>query len=485
MFPMGVGRGAFRVGLAAAAGVVTLVALLGAARPVETVPLRTAPPPAAPRDLPEIREGECLIVGIPRDGVALDRHLGRYDGLAYELAKKLGRSLDVEICVEPLRNPSRGLRELNHGEIDLIAVADPGPRPVLVDVHWTAPVELDHPRLVGRGAADIRRVEDLEGRQIAVRRHSALERVAFRWRERLDGRLRIERVPPTVSPYELVLSAARDERSLVLLGGRRAVLEAALFGAVSVSPPLSGALPIRWAVRPTSPQLLSEVNDFLNQVASDGTLARLEQRYLENPLRLKGRRRPVFRTDGPRISPFDALFQEAADRHGFDWRLLAAIAFAESGYDPWEKSPVGAIGLLQLMPAVADEYGVEDPWDPRQNVEAGAALLRWLYTMFDDVESEDRMAFALAAYNMGRGHVEDARALAAMRGLDPYRWEGNVATVLPDLEDPAVASKLPHGQAQGRTTLRYVRHVIDLYERITGNGGEDEGKASSMASASP
>jgi membrane-bound lytic murein transglycosylase F len=138
------------------------------------------------------------------------------------------------------------------------------------------------------------------------------------------------------------------------------------------------------------------------------------------------------------------------------------------------------------MPAVADEYGVEDPWDPKQNVEAGAALLRWLYTMFKDVEKEDRMAFALAAYNMGRGHVEDARALAAMRGLDPYRWEGHVATVLPDLEDPATASKLPHGQAQGRTTLRYVRHVIDLYERITGESrnGESAESGSSVASAS-
>jgi membrane-bound lytic murein transglycosylase F len=266
------------------------------------------------------------------------------------------------------------------------------------------------------------------------------------------------------------------------------MLEAAVFGAVDVSSPLGSALPIRWALRPTSPDLLDRVNEFLDRVATDGTLARVEQRYMENPLRLKGRRRPVLRVTGPRLSPFDALFQQAADRHGFDWRLLAAIAFAESGYDPWEKSPVGAMGLLQLMPSVADEYGAEDPWDPKQNVEAGAALLRWLHSMFRDVPEEDRLAFALAAYNMGRGHVEDARALAAMRGLDPDRWEDHVATVLPDLEDPAIASRLPHGQAQGRTTLRYVGHVLDLYERIAGSAGTprrgDPGTSSSVASAS-
>jgi membrane-bound lytic murein transglycosylase F len=448
------------------------MALLGAARPVETVPLKTQAPPAAERDLPQIRQDGCLQVGIPQDGVALDRHRGRYDGLTYELTKQLGRALDLEVCLTPLRNPVRALRRLNQGELDVVAVAGPGPRPVLVEVRWTSPLEIDHPRLVGREAAGISRVADLAGKRIAVRRHSALERVAFRWRAQLERELEVERVPPTVSDYELVLSAARDERPLVLLGGRRAMLEAAVFGAVDVSAPLGSALPIRWALRPTATNLLDQVNDFLDRVAADGTLAQVEQRYMENPLRLKGRRRPVLRVSGPRLSPFDALFQQAADRHGFDWRLLAAIAFAESGYDPWEKSPVGAMGLLQLMPSVADEYGAEDPWDPKQNVEAGAALLRWLHSMFRDVPDEDRLAFALASYNMGRGHVEDARALAAMRGLDPDRWEGHVATVLPDLEDPAIASRLPHGQAQGRTTLRYVRHVLDLYQRIAGGSAE-------------
>lgn len=450
-----------------------LLALLFVAEAPGEVPIGIDPPPAAVRDLDTIRQDGCLRVGIPRDGIAYDRHLGRPDGIAYELIGRLAGRMDLEVCVTPEPNPSLALRKLNRGEIDVLALADPGPRPVLVQVDWTAPIEIDHPRLVGRGAESINRVSDLRGRRIAVRRHSALERAAFEWRQRLGGELDIERVPPTVSCYELVLSAARGERSLVLLGGRRALLESAVVGAVEVSSPLGVALPVRWAVRPTSPDLLAHINRFLDDLASSGKLAELERRYLENPLRLQSRRRPVFRVDGPRLSPFDVLFQRAADRHGFDWRLLAAISFAESGYDPWSKSPVGAIGLLQLMPAVAAEYGVEDPWDPAQNVEAGAALLRWLYNLFEDVERRDRLAFALASYNMGRGHVEDARALAAMRGLDPDVWDGHVATVLPLLEDPAIADRLPYGRARGRVTLRYVEHVLALYRQLTGGGASE------------
>ena len=212
--------------------------------------------------------------------------------------------------------------------------------------------------------------------------------------------------------------------------------------------------------------LLAEVDDWLDRARRDGLVAELHRRYLENPLRLKSRRRPVFRVAGRHLSPYDALFQREAGRFGFDWRLLAALAFAESGYDRWEVSSQGAMGLLQIMPAIAEEYGAEDPFDPKQNVAAGAALLGWLYGLFDEVPESDRLAFALAAYNMGLGHVQDARALAAMRGLDPDRWEGGVGSVLPLLEDPAIADNLPHGRARGSVTLRYVNRVLSLYQRF-------------------
>jgi membrane-bound lytic murein transglycosylase F len=220
-------------------------------------------------------------------------------------------------------------------------------------------------------------------------------------------------------------------------------------------------------MRPTAPGLVDLVSDVIQRARQGGRLAELERVYLENPERLRARRLPRFREGGDILSPWDGLFRAAGTTHGFDWRLLAALSFAESGYDPWSVSSAGAMGLLQLMPATAEAFGARDPFDPAQNVAAGARHLRWLYDQYQHVPDPDRIAFALAAYNMGLGHVADVRALAAQRGLNPDRWDGHVARVLPLKENEAIAASMVHGVARGRVTLRYVEHVLDLYDRFT------------------
>jgi membrane-bound lytic murein transglycosylase F len=127
---------------------------------------------------------------------------------------------------------------------------------------------------------------------------------------------------------------------------------------------------------------------------------------------------------------------------------------------------------MQLMPATARAFGAKDPLDPQQNVLAGARHLRWLWEMFPASADRDRLAFTLAAYNMGLGHLEDARALAAAHGLDPGRWDGHVAAVLPLKEDRRVAASLPHGFARGTLTLNYVDRVLDKYGQFAPAGGQ-------------
>jgi hypothetical protein len=147
-------------------------------------------------------------------------------------------------------------------------------------------------------------------------------------------------------------------------------------------------------------------------------------------------------------------------------KALSMVA-TESGFDPASVGPGGSLGLMQLMPATARAFGAEDPLDPQQNILAGARHLRWLWEMFPGIAEHDRLAFTLAAYNMGLGHMEDVRALAASQGLDPDRWEGNVAAVLPLKEDRRVAAGLPHGFARGTLTLNYVDRVLDKYSQFS------------------
>jgi len=425
--------------------------------------------PRVARDLPEILRDGVLRVALWPDSVDYARRRGRDEGFSLELAREAARRLGVGLEVVVPANPARALRDLDAGRVDVVAIAAPGPRPVATDVAWLRPVELSPPVVLGRDAARIVSLENLAGREVAVVRHTALEATAERWRDELDGRLGIRRLPPDTSLDDLAREAALGRIALVVLDERRARLEAAVLPPLGVSAPLGEPLPWRWAVRPNTPRLAAALDGILAEARGSGLVARLEARYLDDPVRLRRRRRPVFRARGPRLSPWDRIFREAAAGSGFDWRLLAALAFAESGYDPFEVSSRGAVGLLQLMPATARAFGAEDPFDPVQNVLAGARHLRWLCNLFRDVPPSERIPFALAAYNMGLGHVEDARELARRRGLDPDRWEGGIAEVLPLLEDPAVAATLPHGRARGRVTLRYVEHVLRLYHRFRGD----------------
>ncbi|MDQ7007766.1 MAG: transglycosylase SLT domain-containing protein [Acidobacteriota bacterium] len=458
---------------------VSLAALTGAATALVFVALTICLPPQTPsveppapralpgRDLDAIRRAGELRVALERDELDYEFRRGRAEGLAFDMARAFATRLGVELRVTVPPSPAAALARLARGEVDLVATSDSGPRPVLARVAWTTAFEIAQPVVIGRRAAGITRIEDLAGRRLTVRRHSALEGQAMAWRRSLDGEIEIQRAPPHIGTGELALGAATGRWALVVMDESRARLEQAVYKPLEISRPLPPSLPVRWAIHPDAQALGAELDGWLEDMRRSGFLARLRQRYLENPLRLRAWRRPVFRDGGPSLSPYDSLFRREADRIGFDWRLLAALSFAESGYDRWEISSQGAMGLLQIMPRVARTYGAEDPFDPAQNVAAGASLLSWLYGLFDNVPTPDRLAFTLAAYNMGYGHLQDARALAAMNGLNPDRWQGGVEEVLPLLEDPAVADRLPHGRARGRTTQRYVARVLAIFDRFT------------------
>jgi membrane-bound lytic murein transglycosylase F len=418
------------------------------------------------RDLSAIAADGVLRVAIPADDVAYATRGGRTDGLAYDLASRIARRLGVKLQVYTVAQPGTGLRDLARGKADLLALIDPGPTPVHDQAAWTTPLEQARVVVAGREAGGIRSLEDLRGREIVVRRDTRLEEAARGWAA-AGYPIAIRTVPQRVSDEELAEAAAEGRHPLVVMDERRARLERALFEDLEVSGPLGDLLPVRWATRPNAPHLAQTVSRLFDAAREVGLLAELHRQYLENPRRLRHSRHFETWHGGGEISPWDGLLQQAAQQHGFDWRLLAALVATESGFDPASIGPGGSIGLMQLMPATARAFGAEDPLDPQQNVLAGARHLRWLWETLPGIAERDRLAFTLAAYNMGLGHLDDVRELAAARGLDPDRWEGNVAAVLPLKEDPRVASTLPHGFARGTLTLNYVDRVLDKYGQFS------------------
>jgi soluble lytic murein transglycosylase-like protein len=165
------------------------------------------------------------------------------------------------------------------------------------------------------------------------------------------------------------------------------------------------------------------------------------------------------------ISPFDRLIAHHAEAEGFDWRLIAALIYEESGFNPRSRSDKGAVGLMQVRPIAAEAVGADRFETPADNVQAGVRYLRQLDEMFDAVTGRERLSIVLAAYNIGPGHVRDAQTLARRFGYDPNRWESALELMLPLLEQPSVYAQLPNGYAKGSETVAYVQRILDRYQR--------------------
>lgn len=162
--------------------------------------------------------------------------------------------------------------------------------------------------------------------------------------------------------------------------------------------------------------------------------------------------------------PFEKLIAEYARRAGFDWRLVAAIIFEESRFDPHAVSPAGARGLMQVREIAARDVGELEFRDPAANVRAGVRYLSKLTRIFAAADGRDRLALVLAAYNMGPAHVRDGQRLAKRLGYDPWGWDGAMKRVLPLLEEAEFHRRLRHGYARGRATVAYVDRVLRRFD---------------------
>ena len=187
-------------------------------------------------------------------------------------------------------------------------------------------------------------------------------------------------------------------------------------------------------------------NKYLRQVRRIGTRS-----SSENTLRRK--------------IPYEEKFRFYAVNKGFDWRLIAAQAQVESGFNAEAVSWVGARGILQVMPATARELGIDNLHRVENGLEAGVKYLDWLMNRFESsLDYRQRLRFALAAYNIGLGHVRDARRLATGLGLDPNRWFGNVEKAMLKLREPRYFKNARYGYCRGGEAVAYVSKIQTLYD---------------------
>ncbi|HEV8442417.1 MAG TPA: transglycosylase SLT domain-containing protein [Steroidobacteraceae bacterium] len=155
-------------------------------------------------------------------------------------------------------------------------------------------------------------------------------------------------------------------------------------------------------------------------------------------------------------------FENAARATGLPWRVLAALGYQESRWRPAAVSPRGAQGVMMLMPVTAKKMGVSNVFSPDENILAGARYLAYMKERIPQrILDPDRTWMAMAAYNIGIGHLEDARIITQMRKKDPDRW-AEVRVNLPRLADPHWHSRVKRGYANGNETVQFVERVAQF-----------------------
>ncbi|WP_339616276.1 transporter substrate-binding domain-containing protein [uncultured Gilvimarinus sp.] len=218
-----------------------------------------------------------------------------------------------------------------------------------------------------------------------------------------------------------------------------------------------------WAVRPTNPKLLASLNEFLNRQYRGLFFNVTYNKYFKNEERI-GKYQGERLTFADGLSPYDDYVKPLGKNYQFDWRLIVAQMYQESRFKPDARSYAGARGLLQVLPSTAKELGYSIPFDAASGIEAGVTYLDWTRDRFEDhLPLDERLWFALAAYNAGFGHVQDARRLARQKGWDPDVWFDNVERAMLLLSRKEYSSKARFGYVRGTEPVQYVRNIRERY----------------------
>ncbi|OIO82427.1 MAG: hypothetical protein AUJ90_02030 [Gallionellaceae bacterium CG1_02_60_948] len=318
-----------------------------------------------------------------------------------------------------------------------------------------------------------RTIEGLYARKLVVARESAQEWALRKVREEYDELAWESRKGTTAT--ELLQSLAEGGIDCTVANDEQLATLRNYFPDLGNGLSLNSDSELSWAISAEGDEsLLEEINTFFDGIRGNRELQHAIDRYYGHNDRLNAIDITAFITDVRNVlSHYRQWFQDAADLTGIDWRLLAALAYRESRWDPNATSYTNVRGMMMLTESTADRMGVANRLDPHESIMAGARYLQLLKEQLPlRITEQNRLWMALAAYNQGMGHLEDARILTVQRGLDADVW-ADVKRVMPLLSRPEYYEQTKYGQARGGEAVVHVETVRlyhDMLKRLDTEG---------------
>ena len=413
-------------------------------------------------DLPKIQERKILRVITYQSPGNYFFNNGKMHGFEYGFIKEFAESKKMNVNVV-LANSHEEMRELLlSGDGDIIAAALPENSLSDEKIVMSSAYDYSAPVIIGRDTEkNLVDIRDLEGRRIALAPESPYRGILEGIQQRgID--FEIIDSGEGVNIEETLYRVSHAMHDLTILGSHQVKAELTRQYGLKSLFTLSEPVPQSWAVRVSDHKLLSAVNDFIEKEYRGHTYNVLYSKYLSRPKNRKAETRLLAQLD--KLSPYDEIVKVNAEQHSFDWRLIVAQMYQESQFDPAAVSYAGAEGLMQLMPATAEELGVDDLYDPTSNINAGVRYMKILRDQFEqELPLEDKTWFTLASYNAGFNRVKKARGLAENMGLDSDRWFGNVEKAMLELSRPFTRDGEIKRLCRCGQAVVYVQDIRSLY----------------------
>lgn len=403
-------------------------------------------------------------------------------GFHFELLKKFSDHLDLELEIITSNDIDEALGYLQRGAADLVAIGLSVSADRKEMMQFTEPLMQARQLLVQRRPGGWNRMTqdeiaeklvtnllDLAGKTVYVQKGSSYAQRLYNMERESGMDIGVIEVP--YDAEELARQVARGEIEYTVCDNYMSNIILSLYPELDLSTPVSFPQNIAWSVRKDGTDaLVEELNSWIIGFKTTREFARLEKKYFSGsrPATIAGSEYFATITAG-KVSPFDDIIKKCSESIGWDWRLVAALIYQESRFNPSVISPRGAYGLMQVMPETGQHFGYDVTYSVENNILAGISYIRMLDKMFSEWVSDpdERVKFILASYNAGHGHVIDAIKLAEKNGLDTGRWEDNVSLFLERKSDPVFYgdSVVRNGRLQqGVQVNAYVADILKRYE---------------------
>jgi len=433
-------------------------------------------------DLDKIIQRGSLIAITGYNAYSYFIYKGEPMGFEYELVKKYADHLNVKLEIVIVKEMNKMFELLNNGEGDIIAFNLTVTKERQSEIAFTNTLNTVKQVLVQRRPESwhrmmahqidqnlVRNPIDLEGKTIYVRSGSSHLQRLKNLSEEIGGEIIIIEASPELGMEDLIEMVANGEIDYTISDDNVALLNQSYYSNIDVSTEISLPQKIAWGIRKNALLLQNDLNRWIDKEKKQSEFFIIRNKYFSNRNAFKTRiTSAYFSQTGGSISKYDKLLKEYGKILGWDWRVLASMIYQESQFDPNAKSWAGASGLMQLMPATAEMYGVDSLSEPQENLAAGMKYIAWLnnYWKGEITNERERIKFVLASYNIGLGHIIDAKNLAEKYGADFSLWENNVEyyLLLKSKNKYFTDDVVQYGYCRGIETVNYVKEILERFD---------------------